>query len=112
MICPKCGREMNKTPDWNTEIDSLECFCGYKETRPMPRCSESGCDDVASTYEIDDEQYILCAEHASDNGFCVFCGHFVAGGDDRHLHRTGLCDDCYRMKRDDERAEIDELHDW
>jgi len=108
MNCPNCNKLMHSFNDWPEPTISYQCFCGYEITQPMPPCSVDGCAEPGSSHVLDDEEYFFCAEHAAENGFCVLCGHFVAGGDDRYLHRTGLCDDCYRMKRDEERAEYEE----
>lgn len=61
-------------------------------------CEHENCDKQATVncrFEQCSEKpdFICCAAHAEEHGFCVACGCFCAGTND--LNSAGYCDVCY-----------------
>jgi hypothetical protein len=66
-------------------------------------CQEPHCTcqeiDAYEAYNMLTQRYdmlYLCDQHATAYGFCLGCGHLVAGDwwHERSLSRVGLCADC------------------
>ena len=64
-------------------------------------CEESGCIEWGDRYELEDEHWYYCAEHAQRAGFCWGCGGFWAGIESFDFSRSGLCSECdYNFRAD------------
>lgn len=69
-------------------------------------CSECG-QRAASYTAPDGTELLLCDDHAILAGFCPGCHLVMAGADDDHLARHGLCYECWQELRA-ETGELDE----
>lgn len=80
--------------------DAVDCF-SCQGTKWRPRCEADGCREAGSECYMDaaegEEHTVdarLCAQHASEAGFCHGCGQFWAGVESFDFSRSGLCEHC------------------
>lgn len=83
-------------------------------------CAEAhkgGCEGDVQEWAIEGYDpvpvFVLCEQHASDFGFCTYCGAFIGGTEDVFLvGRTGLCFDCFMRLEHDMQSSIDDDYEW
>lgn len=75
----------------------------------MAKCQQIDCQLPGSEYQINDEVFVLCSDHASAWGFCPGCGWMAAGADDDFIVRHGICYECWCELQDELAADEDNL---
>lgn len=80
---------------------AVTCSAWLGRIRGKHLCEESGCNNEADCYQLEDELFYYCHEHAQRAGFCWGCGGFWAGIESFDFSRSGLCSECdYNFRAD------------
>lgn len=87
-------------------IEQLEAIPSSGQTKTKGKkvaiCNGCGDQDKVETWRYPDgTKDALCAECASDAGFCLGCGHFMAGVESFDTNPLGICYDCMQELREE-----------